>query len=34
MSIPWLNLLWKSGEEGIPGKYHIHSILGSPGITV
>lgn len=34
MSIPWLSLHWKLGEEGILGKYHIHSILGSPGSSL
>lgn len=31
MSIPWLSLYWKLGEEGILGKYHLHSIAGGPG---
>lgn len=34
MSIPWLSLYWKLGEEGILGKYHIHSILGGPGSSL
>lgn len=34
MSIPWLSLYWKLGEEGILGKYHLHSILGGPGSSL
>lgn len=31
MSIPWLSFYWKSGEEGILGKYHLRLLLGAPG---
>ena len=34
MSTRWLILYWKLDEEGIPGKYHLHSILGGPGSSL